>query len=80
MAAGGPGTVFIETKTGFGYHRKLIVDGNNASPAKPLVVAERNPTTVREKREELNNATYGFDNVEIWRQVSIFFVSYKSNL
>ena len=72
VAAGGPGTVFIETKTGFTYHRKLIVDGNYANPAKPLVISERNPSTLRENIAELNNATYGFDDVEIWKEVKVF--------
>lgn len=67
--AGGPGTVFIERQIGFGYYRKLIVDGNNASPAKPLIIAERNPTTIRQNMTELNDATYGFDDVEVWNQV-----------
>ena len=69
VTAGGPGTVFIETKVGLTYHRKLIVDGNNAKPAKPLVVSERNPSSLRERIDELNNATYGFDDVDIWNEV-----------
>ena len=71
VTAGGPGTVFIETKVGLRYHRKLIVDGNNANPAKPLVITERNPTTIRGNVTELNDATYAFDDVELWNKVSV---------
>ena len=69
MSAGGPGSVFIETKTRFGYHRKLIIDGNSAKPAKPFQVSEQNPSTPWNSTE-LNNATFAFDIIEILKQVN----------
>ena len=77
VTAGGPGTVFIEQKSGYVYHRKLIVDGNNAKPAKPLVIYDRNPSTLRENITELNNATYGFDDVEMRNEVKYLAFTYS---
>ncbi len=70
-SSGGPGTVFVERKVGYDYHRRLIVDGNNASPAKPLVINERNPSTVFRNASELNNATFGFDDVVLTNKVCL---------
>ena len=77
MTAGGPGTVFIEQKSRYVYYRKLIIDGNNARPAKPLVIYERNPSTLRENITELNNATYGFDDVEMRNEVNYLALTYS---
>ena len=67
--SGGPGTVFVEEKRGFKYYKMLYVDGNNADPAKALIIEESNPRTVELNKTELNNATFGFDDLTLTNMV-----------
>lgn len=69
---GGPGTVFVEDKTGiFTYQSRLYLDGKNLDPPKPVIVNERNPRNVTNGDEIDNDADLNFDHLMLNNMVCI---------
>lgn len=67
---GGPGTVFIEDKTSeFEYQSRLYLDGKNLSPAKPVVIWEKNPRVLASNETLDNNADVSFDHLMLNKKV-----------
>lgn len=67
---GGPGTVFIEDKTSeFEYQSRLYLDGQNLSPAKPVVIWEKNPRVLASNETLDNNADVSFDHLMLNKKV-----------
>ena len=68
---GGPGTVFVEDKTGlFTYQSRLYIDGKNLEKPKPVIVIERNPRIVQSGDDIDNDADLNFDHLMLNNKVT----------
>lgn len=68
---GGTGTVYIEEINGRNLHRRLYINNLNANPTKVFVMDQRNPKSVASKRQDENNADYGFNELMLQGQVMV---------
>lgn len=69
---GGSGTVYVEEVRGDHLFRRLYIDNQKANPPKVFLLDEMNPKTLKRNATEENGAEFGFDELMLQGDVSLW--------